>query len=1075
MRNLVLSGFKNRRRVASLLRTSSFLALVFCLHTEGALAWQAETNLALIKQMLTLQNEAQGLKRSQPDVAIENLEKVIEIQREIHGPDTRVVLRTLEEIAELKVSLERWESAILTWEGIYKQRVATRGKDHWQSIDARIALDKCRTLSTFSDAQREEFADAQRLVSLGNVLFKFGQYGEAMETLEKGLQQVRKTFGEEDLEFAKALNLLAGLCQKYSGDFDRAESLFQQSLNVKREVLGEAHPDYASTLNNLAGLYELKGDYARAEPLYREALGTLLMAHLLPDLEYATTLNNLGNLYSRMGDYPQAKRTLIRSLEIRKELYEHVKAPYATTLINLANVCCNTDDYKTAEKLLLYARDLQLKTIGKHHPKYAAMLNMLATVYKQSGNPQDAKSVIQECLEIQKKALGESHPSCAITYSNLAVFSIESGDYVEAESNLLMCKKIEEKHFERDHPDYALTQGKLATLYQRMGDYARAEPLANQAINSSVRSLEKASIILSQRQQLAMQQVLRNRVDEYLSLALNEGQQFRNKAAGFALTTKGATLARQRSMRIAASDPAIRNQFSQLQQVSRQLATLSRSMPAGEQRDRWKRRITSLTEKKERLEAELSRDSVEFREAQKAVTARSIQQSLPQDTVAVDFLQFAHTKQKKAEGDWVYTTTMLATIVKRDRELQLIDLGSVAQLTKTIDTWRATKGTSEEARQAGIAIRKQIWEPLLEHINGANTILISADGVLGQMPLAALPGKEPGTYLIEDHRIAMIPVPRMIPELVEVERSSESKGELLLLGDVDYEASPAGDLSSDKQEQAGENSPTQVIKERFTELPGAADEVAAIEALHRRLVDADSDDVKVLKRSHASETEFRKLAGNYRVLHLATHGFFAPPEIKSALGASSLKRSGRSRLTSSESIVTGMNPDLLSGLVFAGANLEPVLGEDDGILTAQEIAFLPLDGVETAVLSACQTGLGEVAGGEGLIGIQRAFQVAGVRTTVASLWKVDDQATRKLMELFYTNLLEKKMTKLDALREAQLQILNYPECIHSTADTDQKRKSRTPAPSLDVGGNKRTDGRGSPELWAAFQLSGDWR
>ena len=104
MRNLVLSGFKNRRRVASLLRTSSFLALVFCLHTEGALAWQAETNLALIKQMLTLQNEAQGLKRSQPDVAIENLEKVIEIQREIHGPDTRVVLRTLEEIAELKAS-----------------------------------------------------------------------------------------------------------------------------------------------------------------------------------------------------------------------------------------------------------------------------------------------------------------------------------------------------------------------------------------------------------------------------------------------------------------------------------------------------------------------------------------------------------------------------------------------------------------------------------------------------------------------------------------------------------------------------------------------------------------------------------------------------------------------------------------------------------------------------------------------------------------------------------------------------------------------------------------------------------
>ena len=153
-----------------------------------------------------------------------------------------------------------------------------------------------------------------------------------------------------------------------------------------------------------------------------------------------------------------------------------------------------------------------------------------------------------------------------------------------------------------------------------------------------------------------------------------------------------------------------------------------------------------------------------------------------------------------------------------------------------------------------------------------------------------------------------------------------------------------------------------------------------------------------------------------------------------------------------------MNPDLLSGLALAGANLEPALGKDDGILTAQEIAFLPLEGVETAVLSACETGLGEVAGGEGLIGIQRAFQIAGVRTTVASLWKVDDQATRVLMERFYRNLWEKEMGHLDALREAQLHILNHPESVRSLAvKTDQSTK------------------RSSPALWAAFQISGYWK
>ena len=170
-----------------------------------------------------------------------------------------------------------------------------------------------------------------------------------------------------------------------------------------------------------------------------------------------------------------------------------------------------------------------------------------------------------------------------------------------------------------------------------------------------------------------------------------------------------------------------------------------------------------------------------------------------------------------------------------------------------------------------------------------------------------------------------------------------------------------------------------------------------------------------------------------------------------------LKRSSRANLTSRDAEVTGMNPALLSGLALAGANLEPVPGKDDGILTAQEIAFLPLNGVETAVLSACETGLGEVAGGEGLIGIQRAFQIAGVRTTVASLWKVNDQATRVLMERFYRNLWEKEMGHLDALREAQLYILNNPNSVRSLDTKSIEGSSRC-----------------SPELWAAFQLSGYW-
>src|SRR5207237_1170835 len=136
------------------------------------------------------------------------------------------------------------------------------------------------------------------------------------------------------------------------------------------------------------------------------------------------------------------------------------------------------------------------------------------------------------------------------------------------------------------------------------------------------------------------------------------------------------------------------------------------------------------------------------------------------------------------------------------------------------------------------------------------------------------------------------------------------------------------------------------------------------------------------------------------------------------------------------------------------------LGQDDGILTALEVAELDLGGVELAVLSACQTGLGEAAGGEGLLGLQRAFQVAGTRAVVASLWSVDDEATRKLMERFYENLWGKKMSKLEALREAQRWML-----------TEGLKRGLVREDILD----RPADARTPPYFWAAFVLSGDWR
>jgi CHAT domain-containing protein len=204
-------------------------------------------------------------------------------------------------------------------------------------------------------------------------------------------------------------------------------------------------------------------------------------------------------------------------------------------------------------------------------------------------------------------------------------------------------------------------------------------------------------------------------------------------------------------------------------------------------------------------------------------------------------------------------------------------------------------------------------------------------------------------------------------------------------------------------------------------------------------------------------------------LHVATHGFFAPAALKSAFGPAQTKQADGVEKPGSDALGRGgigsFHPGLLSGLALAGANRAPQPGEDDGILTALEVAELDLRRLDLAVLSACETGLGETAGGEGLLGLQRAFQVSGARTVVATLWKVDDEWTRKLMERFYENLWQKKMTKLAALREAQCWVMREArrwrmrEAQRRGIDFIENRPMRV-AP---------------PFYWAAFVLSGDWR
>jgi CHAT domain-containing protein len=283
---------------------------------------------------------------------------------------------------------------------------------------------------------------------------------------------------------------------------------------------------------------------------------------------------------------------------------------------------------------------------------------------------------------------------------------------------------------------------------------------------------------------------------------------------------------------------------------------------------------------------------------------------------------------------------------------------------------------------------------------------------------------------------------------------------LLAVGGVGYDEAPPAIVPAADVLRA----PDTGSKVIWPALPGTARELDRILGLAG----------KRLKAAHrgkeASTARLLQDLPEARWVHLATHGFFAGPSVRSALQLSQ-KDYERGRL--GERIGAGArSPLVLSGLVLAGANI-PVKDpekEDGGILTAEAIAGLNLDKLDLAVLSACETGLGEVAGGEGVFGLQRAFHIAGAKNVIASLWKVDDEATAALMSLFYHHLWVEKQSPLEALRKAQLALYYHPERIGALArqrGPDFEKTARLP-PASGSASARRAPAR----LWAGFVLSG---
>jgi CHAT domain-containing protein/Tfp pilus assembly protein PilF len=984
------------------------------------------------------------------------LQRALAIKEKTLGPDNPQTANGLNSLSQLYYEQGRYSEA----EPLARRTVAIDEKALGpESVGLAQELSNlamiCLELSKYSEAdplfqralQILEIALGPDHPNVGTLLNniglldeKEGRYAEA-EIAQKGAIRIaEKTLGPDHPDVAVAINNLAML-YKEQAKYAEAESIYQRALQIYEKAFGPNHPRLAIMLNNLAEIYEDEGRFALAEPLFQRAV-RIQENGLGPEAPaLATTLGNQALLYMNQGKYAEAELVFLRAQHIHEKVLGQEHPLVATDLNNRALLYEDHGRFAEAEPLLLRSFQIDQKALGHDHPRVIGDLNNIGMFFLAAGSYAQAQQTLQGTLEIREKSLGPNSPEVATSLNNLALVLEYQGQYAQAEPLYQRSLRIMEAVFGPDHPYVALGLLNLASTYDEQGDFASAEPLFQRALINVYQQFQYNFRYMTEKERLGFLDGVANDFPAYFSFV----HRFHDKdpaligsmynvllwEKGFVATGVGDLRRRVES----SGDPAALNLLAQLTAKRSQIAALLNIQPPD--RTIWRKQIDQLKTEAIEIERALVAHSSGFAEREKldVATWQQVRDALQPGEAAVEFARFSYFEKKHMGADR-YVALVITHGTKN--QPQYIYLGDDKQIEKdAAHDFRQsvqTRGFLREPKQdiPGTRAYQLIWKPLESALGGVSRIYLSPDGVLNQVPLGIIPTPD-GQLLMEHYDL------RLVSSTKNLLRSAALGADTpaLLVGD------PVFDLSEDRQRAAIEKiaSPPQPAQIQMTalspsdhsrdlgsgvtlpRLPGTGLEVSAIASLMRQhgwKTDVYTGD-QALKR-------VVEQAASPRVVHLATHGFFLSDQ-QAKTGASDL---GDNRPSGLE------DPMLRSGLYFAAADRtlagKPSPSElDNGVLTALEASNLNLSGTRLVVLSACDTGRGDVKNGEGVFGLRRALEEAGAQAVLMSLWSVPDMETQDLMKRFYSKWLAGTEIH-EALKEAQLELREEVKNEHDGED-----------------------------------------
>jgi CHAT domain-containing protein/tetratricopeptide (TPR) repeat protein len=1025
-----------------------------------------------------------GSERAAPPETITLLERAVTIRERLQGADSPALADSLREIGKLATAsnqLDKAASCLGRAQSIYRQQL---GEEDGRTIEVTVVLASVSYRRGDYQAARalleavlpvqerlfgpEDAKVAGTLNGLASTLYQLGEYTPARELWERALEIRRRTLGPDDPALAQSLNNVALACYR-EGDFVGALQQYREALAHRRRTLPPTDPRIGYSLNGCAYTLSRTGDLGAARDLFEQALAIFEPALGPEHPETVQTLDALAGLVIDSGDLEtglalaeRAAAGAIKAFGPRHHTTCTIRASYGSALLDANRPA---DARREVEAALAILREV----LGPDHEEIAKALMKLAAVDEREGKLDSALAHLEEARQIREHTLGPNHPyvaDCLHRQSRITRLAGRPGPALTlAERGL----SIRERILGPDAPEVAESLLAIAHLQREVARPDRALAAAIGAEDVGRRHFVMVVQVLSEREALRYARLRVSALDLLLELASTRD------AGAPAVTAAWLAVSRSRALvleemaerrRIAGSHEAeVGPLVGELATARENYLRLVIRGLGDETPERFAALATQARERLDAAERALAQRSRAFRTRSEggALGFADLAGARPTGTALVTFARRTPDgKEQTAKPG----PQVLAFVLPAGSQAVpgTVSLGPAATIETLVGDWRRAvllgAGRDEDAasegssRVAGEALRRAVWDPVAAAVGDASRILLVPDGVLQLVNFAALPVGRTGYLAEQQPTFHLLTSERDLVARAAPARPGQG---LLAMG------APAFDLAAEVRTPGtglpvaddlfrGEVSACREFRSlRFHPLPGTAAEIDEVSRTWPAPAGPTASGAVVrLTGAEATETAFKRLAPGRDTLHLATHAFFlgptcrAPAEGERGVGGLAPALPAAAASASSE------NPLHLSGLILAGANrrLESRPGEDDGVLTAEEVAALDLEGVEWAVLSGCDTGVGVVDAGEGVLGLRRAFRVAGVRTTIMSLWPVHDQATREWMRALYVHRLDDRLDTAEAVRRA-------------TRDVLAARRARGDSTH--------------PFYWGAFIAAGDWR